>query len=161
MTAIKSWLLSVVACGFLTALAQTLPLNRTGKRSLTLVCGCLTVLAVLRPLLGLRGIALRDLLPPPETADPAAVASAQAENEAILRELIRSQTEELLTGRASQLGADLSFRVELRRDDAAGLDVPWSVEIRGTADEDSRSALAAFLRDEIGIPPERQRWVGP
>ena len=41
----------MVACGFLTALAQTLPLNRTGKRSLTLVCGCLTVLAVLRPLL--------------------------------------------------------------------------------------------------------------
>ena len=57
MTAIKSWLLSVVACGFLTALAQTLPLNKTGKRALTLVCGCLTVLAVLRPLLGLRGIA--------------------------------------------------------------------------------------------------------
>ena len=161
MTAIKSWLLSVVACGFLTALAQTRPLNKTGKRALTLVCGCLTVLAVLRPLLGLRGIALRDLLPPPETADPAAVASAQAENEAILRELIRSQTEELLTGRARQLGADLSFRVELCRDEAAGLDVPWSVEIRGTADEDSRSALAAFLRDEIGIPPERQRWVGP
>ena len=151
----------MVACGFLTALAQTLPLNRTGKRSLTLVCGCLTVLAVLRPLSGLRGIALRDLLPPPETADPAAVASAQAENEALLRELIRSQTEELLTGRARQLGADLSFRVELCRDEAAGLDVPWSVEIRGTADEDSRSALAAFLRDEIGIPPERQRWVGP
>ena len=151
----------MVACGFLTALAQTLPLNKTGKRSLTLVCGCLTVLAVLRPLLALRGIALRDLLPPPETADPAAVASAQAENEAILRELIRSQTEELLTGRARQLGEELSFRVELRRDEAVGLDVPWSVEIRGTADEDSRAALAAFLRDEIGIPPERQRWVGP
>lgn len=151
----------MIACGFLTALARTLPLDRTGKRALTLVCGCLTLLAVLRPLLGLRGIALRDLLPPPETADPAAVSAAQAENEALLREMIRTQTEALLTERAKQLGADLSFRAELYRDEAAGLDLPWAVEIQGTADEAQRSALSAYLRDELSIPPERQRWLVP
>ena len=92
---------------------------------------------------------------------PAAVSAAQAENEALLREMIRTQTEALLTERAAQLGADLSFRVELYRDEAAGLDLPWAVEIRGTADEAQRSALSACLRDELSIPPERQRWADP
>ena len=161
MTAIKSWLLSVVACSFLGALAQSLPLKRTGKRALTLLCGCLLVLTVLRPLLRLKDLSPADLLLPWETADPEAVARAESENEALLQELIRSQTEDLLAQKAEAVGAALTFRVELRRDEAAGVWVPWAVEASGRADAAQQAALSDWLQDALSIPPERQRWVEP
>lgn len=161
MNGIRSYLLRIVACGFLTSLAELIPLPKAAKRAMKLCCGCVMILTVLRPLIGLDLSALGDPLFRLGGGDQLTVEQAEEENREILRRLIREQTEQLLQKKANELGTEADFEVSLQLNEAAGTWVPWSVEIRGAFDPEQRAALADYLEQALDIPKERQRWLLP
>ena len=60
--------------------------------------------------------------------------------------------------RASTLGAELSRAEVTVRWDYEGLWVPESSHVTGNVDPETRRELSRLLRDELGIPAERQYW---
>ena len=161
MNGIRSWLLRIVACGFLVSLAELIPIPKTAKRAMKLCCGCLMILTVLRPLIGLDLSAIGDQLFRLEGGDSMTVEQAEEENRIILRKLISDQTNQLLREKANELGTEAEFETELRLDEATGIWIPWSIEIRGAFTPEQRAALADYLEQELDIPAERQRWLLP
>lgn len=160
MNAVRAYLLRIVLCAFFVSLAGALPMQKTVKRAVTLCGGCLMILVVLRPLLGtdFRAVTERWMLPSwesEEASDPEEVYAG------LMRQLVAEQTEALLQTRAEALGASVSFRVELAKDESANSYVPWAVETRGALTPEQREALGDYMTEALDIPAERQRWSIP
>ena len=158
MSALQTYLLRILACAFLVSLTGSLPLQKPVRQVLRLCGGCLMALTVLLPLLHRSPLELESLYQRLPVADSSALEQAEQTRDALLRSLVEEQTLELLTQKAEEIQARVSFTLTVRREGETGLYVPDSVEIRGIWDEAQREALEALLQD-LGIPPEKQRWL--
>lgn len=157
MSGVREYLLRLVSCGFLVSLCQSLASDEHGKRAVKLAGGCLMILVVLRPLIGLDFSGLPRLLPDLPEWRSQAMEQAEEKNDELMRELIASQTEALIRERAEALGLDLELYVEVKKT-ADGVFIPWSAELKGPAGETERQELEQFLVRSLDIPPQRQRW---
>jgi hypothetical protein len=79
----------------------------------------------------------------------------QAAN-SLLEELITDAAETYILDKASALQLALSASVTCRVEDT--YPVPWSVRLEGSPTEQQRKALTEIIREELGIPEERQEW---
>ena len=60
--------------------------------------------------------------------------------------------------RAELLGvSDLEIQVQTQWS-YEGLWIPYAAQIKGTVGPDDKAALERLLRDDLGIPTERQYW---
>ncbi len=157
MTAIKSYLLRLIFCGFLIALSGALLRERRGARALALCGGCLMILTALGPLLQVDLSRLPDLVTGLTRSQRQE--SARLDNETILQRLVEEQTAAWIAERARELGLELACAVTAERG-AGGAFVPYRAELRGLWTRTQREALSALLLRELEIPPERQSWVG-
>ena len=155
MTAIKSYLLRLILCGFLVSLTGVLLRGKKTGRALKLCGGCLLLLTALSPLLRVDLSKLPDLVTGLTGAER--MEAAREKNDAILRDLVADQTAAWIEERASALGLTLTAAVTVRQE-GESLFVPEAVTLTGTWTETQRTALEAALREELDIPPERQRW---
>lgn len=157
MTAIKTYLLRLILCGFLIALTGALVKGRRTARAVALCGGCLLILTALGPLLRVDVSRLPDLVTGLTRTEREA--AARQKNDALLRAMVEAQTAEWIGERAAGLG--LSLRAEVTATEAeAGTFVPWTVTLTGSWTKTQRENFAAVLEDELAIPPARQRWVG-
>lgn len=157
MNAIKTYLLRLILCGFLVTLSGALVRGRRTARAVALCGGCLMILTSLRPLMQVDLSRLPDLVTGLTRSQREA--AAREKNEALLRSLVEAQSTEWIEAKAAELG--FVVHAEVAAEEAeAGTYIPASVTITGNWAVDQREALAAVLEDELGIPPERQRWVG-
>ncbi len=161
MNAVRSYLLRVVICSFVISLVGAIPLQKSVKRALTLCGGCLMILVVLRPLLGVEFSVLPEQLLPREWGTKEEQSDPDAVYRQLMEELITEQTLGLLSARAQELGVQAAFRVELAEDPASGQLVPWSVETSGALTPAQRESLSAYMSGELNVPAERQRWRIP
>ena len=157
MTAIKTYLLRLILCGFLVTLAGALVRGKKSVRALALCGGCLLILTALRPLMRVDLSRLPDLVTGLTRVEREAV--AREKNDAILRSLVESQTVEWIEDRAAELGLTISAEVKTAEAEA-GTFVPDSVTLSGNWTTVQREALTVILETELDIPPEKQRWVG-
>ena len=157
MTAIKTYFLRLILCGFLVTLAGAAVRGRRTARAVALCGGCLMILTALRPLMQVDLSRLPDLVTGLTRAEREAQASEK--NDALLRSLVEAQTVQWIEDRAAGLG--LTLQAEVRAEEAeAGTFVPESVTLTGTWTAGQREAFSAILEEELAIPIERQRWVG-
>lgn len=157
MAAVKQYLLAVVCCAFLISLIRAAVGERKGKAAVALAGGCMMALVVLGPLTGLRPGRLGALLPELPDWRTEAYREAEEKNDELLRSLVAAQTEELIVQKAAEMGAEIRVRVTAEKN-AEGLFVPVGAELSGRVGTQARAALAKYLREELGIEPERQRW---
>ena len=157
MTAIKTYLLRLILCGFLVSLAAALLRGQKTSRALALCGGCLLILTTLRPLLQVDLTRLPDLVTGLTRVQREL--EAREKNDALLRSLVEAQTTEWIEARAAEQGITLQADVTAEEAEA-GTFVPFSVTLSGTWAEQQRELFAAILEAELGIPAERQRWVG-
>ena len=157
MTAIKTYLLRLIFCGFLVTLCGALLRGRKTARVAALCGGCLMVLTALKPLVQVDLSRLPDLVTGLTRAEREAV--AREKNNALLRSLVEAQTAEWIVSRAREFG--LSVQAEVTAEEAeAETYVPTSVTLTGIWTQGQREAFSAILAAELDIPVERQRWVG-
>lgn len=72
-----------------------------------------------------------------------------------MRRIIADRTRNFLREEASRLGAELEITVTVGEDL-----LPVQVELRGSADDGVKTALAAIMEEELSVPGENQIWTG-
>ena len=157
MTAIKAYLLRLILCGFLNALAAALIRGRKGARTVALCGGCLLILTALRPLLQVDLSRLPDLVTGMTYSQRQQAAAER--NDALLRELVEEQTSQWIEARAAELDLHVECTVAAEPGEGGSF-IPASVELVGVWTEGQRQSLSRLLAEQLEIPPERQRWVG-
>ena len=74
-----------------------------------------------------------------------------------LHGIIKNRCEAYILDKALALQAQLQVEVMLSQDE---IPVPASVRLQGSISPYARNALQQWLQDDIGIPKERQIWIG-
>lgn len=157
MTALKSYLLRLVCCGFFVSLASSLLRGKRTGRFVTLCGGCLMILTAIRPLMQVNLSALPDFVTGLTQTERQAL--AKEKNDAILRELVEAQTVSWLETQAKQLKMNVRFSVDAIQTEE-GLWIPERVRINGSWTEQQRQLLSSQMTRELLLPPERQKWEG-
>ena len=81
-----------------------------------------------------------------------------AANQQLQQLFIQSELETYVSDKAAALGIiELRMRLETQQNDD-GLWLPWASEIQGDLEPWQKEALGRMLWEDLGIPPERQRW---
>ena len=81
-------------------------------------------------------------------------------NERLNRRVIEEAYRSFILTQAASIGmSDLKADVEVEWN-MDGLWIPVAVKLYGTADENTRLILTEVIREELGIPSERQVWSG-
>lgn len=154
MEGLRSWLLSGLTAGVVCALAQTLmpagPVRMVGR----LVCGLVLVCVILSPLTGLDLAAgecwLEDYFAGLENREK----ELDQEAARSIRPIIEARFAAYIVDKAAQEGVECSVQVTCREEN--GTYLPYSAAADGVTG-DSSALLAAWLEEDLGIPPERQR----
>lgn len=153
MTALRAWLLSIVACAMLVSLAEELSGDGALRRVVRFTGGILLLLSLLRPML-LLSPALPELdLSSYREAAAQRTRELSASRETALAESIAEETGAYIEDKADELG--LSVRAEVTTESVDGVPLPASVTLYGRED----AALGDWLARELGIAKEEQRWV--
>jgi len=74
-----------------------------------------------------------------------------------IRELIKEETEAYILDKARTCQCAVQVQVTVSREDPP---VPESVRLTGTVTANGRKTLEKILEEELGIPKERQQWIG-
>ena len=130
------------------------------KKVTQMLCTAVLTLAVLSPLreldfdvYALETAKLRE-------AEAGITANAEKIEDRLNRIVIERQCEEYIMDKAGELGLDgIDVKVQAQWS-LEGLWVPYSAQIIAGADEKAASELAGIIRDDLGIPTERQQWCG-
>ena len=156
MSAVRRYLLALVAAALAVSLVKIIPQSKGLRRVVDLLGGTVLLITLMRPLIALRlgdpAEYLQKVKPDDALIDEAV---AHAENESA--RLITDQTEAYILDKARALGADLEVRVEL-----AALSehyrYPYRATIRGVWTASQKQALSEYLSQTLGILEERQIW---
>lgn len=161
MEFIRQYLLRLVICAFAASVAQTLVVQPRLRQIVRLCAACLLTVATLQPLVSLDISSIPELWQEPwsEASDPAQ--TAKEKNEALLASLVQEQTETVVREKLSALGIEANFTLSLRMDESVGAPVPWEITLYTACTGEQKTAMTAFLRDELGIPEARQEWRSP
>jgi hypothetical protein len=78
------------------------------------------------------------------------------EANSLLEGLITDSAEAYILDKASAFGLTVSADVTCRVEDT--YPVPWSVRLEGSPTGQQKKALTEIIREDLGIPEERQEW---
>jgi stage III sporulation protein AF len=74
----------------------------------------------------------------------------------MVKQIIEERTGAYILNKSEQVG--LPIQVNVVCTDEVLTPTPWAVTIRSKTPEHARNALSRMIHDELGIPPERQRF---
>ena len=156
MNQLQTILFRIVAAALALSLISAIPLRRSVRRIVNTACGAVLLLALLGPVLKLKGVdpkAYLKRLQPDESFIDEAMEDSRTQTQALITE----RTSAYILDKAAALGADVQAEVTL----AALSDhyqYPCAVRLTGRWSEAQRRALSDYISQTLGIPPERQTW---
>ena len=155
----QSALKSLVFLSFLSGAALYFCPEGGCKRVLKLLSAAIFVAVILSP--------LQELDYDVFSLEQARFASAEAEithktrltEQMLKKALLQENCANYIASNARELGLSLKdAELELRQNDADEW-LPYAITIRVTGEEDAAELLCRQIRDELGIPMERQVWT--
>lgn len=154
MSALREWLLGMVAAALAVALAQALTPEGTVKKVGRLIGGLVLLLAAVRPLTGLLSESRE---PAAEAFSPATETETVQGGMEVMKTLIAQKTGAYIVDKGQSLGLACEVRVTVAMDDS-GWPVPWEAEIRGTWTPEQKEELSRVVEEELSIPAQRQSF---
>ena len=154
----KNALQSLLSLSFIGGAALYLCPEGGVRRVLRILCAAIFAAAVLAPIREFD----YDLL----SLEQARIASAEAEigrkaeatEDRLKKLLLQENCERYIVNRGRELGLAISSAaVELGKIES-GEWLPWAVSIRAAGENAAAERLCRLIRDELGIPTERQVW---
>ena len=150
------WLLSLLAAAILCALAEELmpegPVKRVGR----MVCGLVLLCALLDPVAGLdlagAGRWLEDYFSAVELREE----ELREQVDGNMKVIIEKKCAAYIADKAAELGGRCTVRVVCREGEGTWL--PEEVWVSGALSPEQREALSEAIGQELGVPPERQRY---
>ena len=154
MSDLQGYLLGVVATAMLNGILIRITKSSGSKDIIRMVCGVFLTIVLIQPFLG-RKLQWESVLPDMELRTEEITAEAAATAEDIRRKFIKQRVETYILSRAGTMNVDIQPDVALGEDC-----VPVSVRIAGSVPPLCRSKLSQIITSELGIPRERQEWIG-
>lgn len=154
---VRGYLLSVVAVALLSGIVLALAPKGAVHRTLTFLCGLSIILASLGPLAGLDFDTMAQALARTRVEAEAAAEGVTVDNEELIADIIKEETEAYIWDKAAGLGLTLS-RVEVEVETGDAYPYPYGVTIAGSCTEAQKAAMTRLLEQELAIPSARQEW---
>lgn len=155
MAALREWLLSVVVVSLLLAVAGQMIPEGSIRKIAGFTGGLILLLTLLQPVLQTDLGRLRLDRDSYGRAIEQRQSELEKNTDKELTALIAQKSEAYILDKATQLG--LSITVSIRTETGTdGVPCPAEATVQGPRSE----VLAAYIEEELGIPPERQVWNG-
>lgn len=158
MTAVRSWLLAVIAVSLLCAAAEALMPQGAVKRVGKLVCGLVLLAAILSPLTGLDLSGSQRWLEDYLAALDLREAELEETVNGQMKGIIEQEYAAYIVDKAAQLGLTCGLRVECRISEE-GLCLPVRAEVSGGLTEEERLRLVQIIESDLGIPESEQIYM--
>ena len=157
MTAVRNWLLAVIAVSLLCAAAEALMPQGAVKRVGKLVCGLVLLAAILSPLTGLDLSGSQRWLEDYLAALDLREAELEETVNGQMKGIIEQEYAAYIVDKAAQLGLRCTLRVECRETEE-GLYLPLRAEVRGPLSDSDQTLLIRLIAEDLGIPAEAQLY---
>ena len=155
MDGLREYAISVVAAAMLCGVLIRLTQNSGNKEIIRIMCGVFMMIILIQPAVSKKDTLWESILPEidQQAEDISAEGTAMADN--IRKEFIKQRVESYILCRAEAMEAEIQAEVILGEDC-----VPVSVIVTGSISPLNRSKLTQVISSELGIPKERQKWIG-
>lgn len=152
----RAYLIRLVAAAILAAVLRRLAPENGSGRGTRLGAGLLVMITALSPLGSLNLVTAAEHLGQWGYVGGFTEESFQETANGLLEELIKDSAETYILDKAQTLGMELEAEVETVVQN--GCPIPWRVRLRGDVPLEARMELTKMLREDLGIPEERQMW---
>jgi hypothetical protein len=156
--ALRSWVIGIAGAAMVTAVAMTVTPEGKVKKMVALICGLMTMVALIKPISGLnfRDFA-RNIASYQNIADGIS-SDAVSADEKLTRLIIEDKTASYILDKGKTLGmTDLEAQVTAAWSED-GYWYPSGVRLETNADKEMRDKLGQSIAAELGIPPEELIW---
>ena len=154
----REWLLGLACAAMAAALAQALAPEGGAKRVCRLAGALVLLLAAVSPVLRLDEAELADLAGDWQHSAQAYTQALEEENDLLYKTIIEERAAAYIVDKAAQLGVSCQAQVTCRVQGEQAAPLPWRATVTGRFTQPQREQLAQVLEQELGIPPERQRF---
>lgn len=157
MTALRQWLLGVACTALVLAAAEGLAPKGSVKKVCRLAGGLALLLAAVGPLLQLDSGLIAQAAEEYRAASQSCEAGLAEKSNLLYQTIIEDNTAAYIVDKAEELGILCQAEVTCSNDEN-GVPCPWEVTARGVWTEERQAALSRLLEDDLGVPPQRQRF---
>lgn len=155
---LHSWVMGIAGAAMVTAAALTITPEGRVKKVVSLVCGLLTVIALIKPVTSFDSAALMTSLEAYRQEAAWFSSDIQSANENLTRRIIAEKCQAYILDKGKSLGiADLEASVTTAWSEE-GYWYPDGAVLKTSADNAAREELGRIIRAELGIPPEELIW---
>lgn len=158
MTAVRSWLLAVIAVSLLCAVADALMPQGAIKRVGKLVCGLVLIGAVLSPAVSLDAEEGQRWLDSCLSGAEWREEELKNEVNSQMKTIIEQEYAAYIVDKAAELGLTCAVRVECGAPEA-GVYLPIRAEVRGRLSGGGKEQLVQILTEDLGIPEPGQIYI--
>ncbi|UOO37138.1 hypothetical protein IZU99_07660 [Oscillospiraceae bacterium CM] len=156
--AIRTWVIGLAGAALITAVAMTVTPEGKTKKIVSLICGLMTILALIRPLKGFDYVSFAKNLASYKQEASAFSADVSDADEKLTRRIIEEKCCAYILDKAESLGiTDLDVTVTAAWDDD-GYWYPARAELSTNAGLALRASLESRIESDLGIPREKLVW---
>lgn len=156
--ALRGWIIGLVGAAMVTAVAMTVTPEGKVKKIVSLVCGLMTVVALLKPLVGFDYTNFSKYLTQYKNDADAFSSEIESENENLKRQIIEDKCQAYILDKGKTLGiTDLAVTVTATRGEDGNW-YPTSAALTTNADTEARGKLEESIEEDLGLPPEELSW---
>lgn len=155
MDGLREYVIRVVAAALISGVVIRLTEGIGSGEIIRMLCGLFMTLILLQPILGRRELQWEFMLPQIRRQAEENVLEGVAAAEKIRQEFIMRQAETYISNRAAEMDTEIQAEIMLGEDN-----LPESVVLTGAVSPLNKSRLTQIIASELGIPRERQEWIG-
>ncbi len=150
------YIIGITAAALLCAVAKSFQLQGAVGGVIKLVCAVVMTLSILSPLTKVHLSSIEGILSDAQSAGAAAAQEGSGAARNAVAEIITDEVGAYILDKAEALGVELTVEVELEKE---GLPIPCGVTLRGNVSPYAKEILTEYIRDELGVGEEAQRWI--
>ncbi len=156
MEQIRQYLLTIIAAAIFCAIVNSLFGKKgTVAATIKMLSGLFLAVTLLAPLTRIQISNLTDFFEDLDASASGVVAEGEQMAAASMAAIIKQRTEAYILDKALSLELDLEVEVTLS---GANPPIPESVLLIGNASPYARGVLQRYMKEELGIPEEKQTW---
>lgn len=157
MDSLREYVISIIVITLICSVLEGILQNSAVKKTVKTMCGLVLTLTVASPLWNF-DLSFPDAFSTTHMGEvEAAVKEGESMSSDALCTVITQKTEAYIQDKANALGADISAKVGLSKDDPP---VPQHVVISGQITQQERHQLQMILQTQLGITEENIEWIG-
>lgn len=155
---LRDWIMSLVGAAVISAAAMSITPNGRAKKTVRVVCGIVTIMAILSPLGKLEIPNLEDVVAGYRQEALAVSSQLDEVNKNIQRSIIESETASYISDKGKNLGMEIesvTVTAKMRED---GYYYPYSASVTGAFSETQKRDLSEYAESQLGIETDNIVW---